>query len=189
MRHFLFFTFLILATAGFAQNPCDISANVTDSLGTYQSTKPYLVHERNFGDDKSYLYLSMAITDGTPTLNFQHIRKSKNFMVAECFNSSSRLYLQLQNGKVITLVYADAGDCGTSVRSEDGYSNRIMSANFYFTKGSFEDLKVSPVNFIRVKYASANTNFIFKSKLKSEFDDLSYEPETYFQRLLTCLKL
>lgn len=189
MRQFLYFSFLILTSVSFAQNPCDISENLTDSIGTYQSTKPYLVYERNFGEDKSYLYLSVAITDGTPTLNFQHIRKSKSFMVADCFNSSSRLYLQLQNGKVITMVYADSGNCGTSVRSEDGYSNRILSANFYFTKGSFEDLKDSPVNFIRVKYASVSTNYILKSSLKSELDGLSYEPETFFQRLLSCLKL
>ncbi len=189
MKHFLVYNFLLLSVLGFSQNPCEISENVTDSIGTYQSTMPYLVYEKNFGDDKSYLYLSLAITDGTPTLNFQHIRKSKNFMVADCFNSSSRLYLQLQNGKVITMVYADTDDCGTSVRTEGGYSNRIMSSNFYFTKGSLEDLKESPINFIRVKYASANTNYILKSSLISEMDGFAYEPETYFQRLLTCLKL
>ena len=189
MRHFLIFSFFIFSAVGFAQNPCEISDNVTDSIGTYQSTKPYLVQERNFGDDKSYLYLSILITDGTPTLNFQHIRKSKNFMVADCFNSSSRLYLQLQNGKVITMIYADAGDCGTGIRSEDGYSNRILSANFYFTKGSLEDLKASPVNFIRVKYASGNTNYILKPELKAESDGLLYQPETYFQKLLNCLNL
>lgn len=189
MKYVLVLFLLLLTSLSFAQNPCDISTNVTDSIGTYQSTKPYLVHEKNFGDDKSYLYFSVAITDGVPTLNFQHIRKSKSFMVADCFNASSRLYLQLQNGKVITMVYADAGDCGTGIRSEDGYSNRVLSANFYFTKGSFEDLKSSPINFIRVKYASTNTNYIIKSALKSELDTLSYEPESYFQRLLTCLKL
>ena len=189
MKHVLVFFLFLVTSIGFAQNPCDISANVTDSIGTYQATKPYLVYEKNFGDDKSYLYFSVAITDGTPTLNFQHIRKSKSFMVADCFNSGSKLYLQLQNGKVITMVYADAGDCGTGIRSEDGYSNRVLSANFYFTKGSFEDLKSSPINFIRVKYASSNTNYIIKSALKSELDGLSYEPESYFQRLLKCLQL
>ena len=189
MKYFLVFSLFIITSFGFAQGPCDVSENVTDSIGTYQSTKPYLVYEKNFGDDKSYLYLSLAITDGTPTLNFQHIRKSKNFMVADCFNSASRLYLQLQNGKVITMIYADQGDCGTSIRSENGYSNRILSANFYFTKGSIQDLKDSPVNFIRVKFASNNTNFIFKPTVKSEMDGLSYEPETYFQRLLTCFQL
>ena len=189
MKHILFFIALLSTVSVSAQNPCDISTNVTDSIGTYQSTKPYLVHERNFGEDKGYLYLSMAITDGTPTLNFQHIRKSKNFMVAECYNSTSRIYLQLQNGKVVTLVYADQGDCGSSVRSEDGYNNRILSSNFYFAKGSFEDLKKSPITFMRVKYASSSTNYIFKSTLKSEFDGLTYEPETYFQKLLTCLNL
>ena len=189
MKHVLVFFLFLVTSIGFAQNPCDISANVTDSIGTYQATKPYLVYEKNFGDDKSYLYFSVAITDGTPTLNFQYIRKSKSFMVADCFNSSSKLYLQLQNGKVITMVYADAGDCGTGIRSEDGYSNRVLSANFYFTKGSFEDLKSSPINFIRVKYASSTTNYIIKSALKSELDGLSYEPESYFQRLLKCLQL
>lgn len=189
MKHVLVFFLFLVTSIGFAQNPCDISANVTDSIGTYQATKPYLVYEKNFGADKSYLYFSIAITDGTPTLNFQHIRKSKGFMVADCFNRSSKLYLQLQNGKVITMVYADAGDCGTGIRSEDGYSNRVLSANFYFTKGSFEDLKSSPINFIRVKYASSNTNYIIKSAIKSELDGLSYEPESYFQRLLSCLQL
>ncbi len=189
MKHLLVFSFFLLTSLSFAQNPCEISENITDSIGTFQSTNPYLVHERNFGDDKSYLYFSIAITDGTPTLNFQHIRKSKNFMVADCFNSSSKLYFQLQNGKVITMVYADDADCGTGIRSDDGYSSRVLSANFYFTKGSFEDLKNSPVNFVRVKYASSNVNYIFKAVVKSELDGLSYEPETYFQRLLTCLKL
>lgn len=189
MKQILVFTLFMLSLACHSQNPCDISTNVTDSIGTYHATTPYLVHERNFGEDKSYLYLSVMIIDGTPTLNFQHIRKSKSFIVADCFSKSSRLYLQLQNGKVITMVYADADDCGTSVRSEDGYSNRINSANFYFTKGSFEDLKDSPINFIRVKYASTSTNYILKSSLKSELDGLTYEPETYLQRLLLCLKL
>lgn len=189
MKYFFIFFLLVQASIGFAQDPCEISENVIDSIGSYQSTKPYLVHERNFGHDKTYLYLSSAIVDGTPTLNFQYIRKSKNFMVADCFNSASKIYLQLQNGKVMTMIYAESDDCGTGIRAEDESSNRVLSGNFYFTKGSLEDLKNSPVTLLKVRFASGTSSFIFSSSLKSELDGLTYHPETYFQKLLGCLKL
>ena len=86
MKQILVFTLFMLSLACHSQNPCDISTNVTDSIGTYHATTPYLVHERNFGEDKSYLYLSVTIIDGTPTLKYKQIRRSKSFMVADCFS-------------------------------------------------------------------------------------------------------
>jgi len=87
-KAFLLITFL-LSTTLFAQKPCEYSTNVKDSLGTYKTTKEYMMYEKNFAGNKSYIFYSLIVTNGTPTLNLQLIRKSKDFMKANCFDSAS----------------------------------------------------------------------------------------------------
>ena len=43
----LLILFLISSTL-FAQKTCEYSTNVTDSIGTYKSTKEYMIYEKNF---------------------------------------------------------------------------------------------------------------------------------------------
>ena len=47
-----------------AQN-CDYSSNVNDSIGSYRSTKDYLMSEKNFGSKKKYLYFSLSNENGS----------------------------------------------------------------------------------------------------------------------------
>jgi hypothetical protein len=187
MKHLIFITILFLNLNLFAQKPCDFSVNVTDSIGSYKATKDYLVCERNFGGNSSYLFFSLVLTDGLPTLNVQTIQKSKDFMRANCLDKNSKIYLQLDNGKIITLVHIDQENCGTSVRDDKSFNNRITSGIFMFMKETFEDLKSSPVSFMRIKYTTETIDYIFKKELKSELDGQIYEPENYFINTLHCL--
>src|SRR4051812_13637501 len=95
---FSIFAFL-MAFGISAQNPCEFSTNVNDSIGTYKNTTDYLVYEKNFAGSSTYLYFSLALTDGLPTLNTLSLQKSKDFIKAQCFDKNSRIYLQLDNGK------------------------------------------------------------------------------------------
>jgi hypothetical protein len=79
MKHLITLTFFLLTFTAFAQKPCEYSTNVTDSIGTYKITNEYLVSEKNFGGTSSYIFFSLAQTDGLPTLNMQLIQKSKDF--------------------------------------------------------------------------------------------------------------
>ena len=50
MKNILFTIVLLFSLSLSAQKPCEISVNVTDSIGTYKSTKDYLLYEKNFAE-------------------------------------------------------------------------------------------------------------------------------------------
>jgi hypothetical protein len=172
----------------FAQKPCAYSTNVTDSIGTYKATKGYIIYEKNFAGNTNYIFYSLALTDGMPTLNVNFIQKSKEFIKVNCFDKNSKLFLQLNNGKIITLLHIDQENCGTMLRDEKGYDNRVLTANFMFLKGTFEDLKTSPVSMMRIKYLTDIEDYVMKKQFQSELDNLLYEPENYFINYLHCIE-
>ena len=88
-----------------------------------------MIYERNFAGNTSYIFYSLALTDGLPTLNVQFIQKSKDFMKANCFDKNSKLFLQLDNGKIITLLHIDQENCGTMIRDDKGYDNRVLTGH------------------------------------------------------------
>lgn len=180
--------FFLISSQIFAQKTCDYSVNVKDSIGTYKLTKEYMIYEKNFAGNKHYMFLSMALTDGTPTLNLQMIQKSKEFMKANCFDKNSKLFLQLNNGKIITLLHIDQENCGTMIRDNEGFDNRLLVGNFMFLKGSFEDLKSSPVNLMRIKYLTDIEDYIFRKEFTAEMDNQVYQPENYFINFLHCVE-
>ncbi|WP_426065093.1 hypothetical protein [Flavobacterium sp. DSP2-3-1] len=188
MKHLIALTLFLFSFNIFAQKPCDYSANVNDSIGTYKSTKEYMISEKNFAGNSSYIFYSLALTDGLPTLTVQSINKSKDFLKANCFDKNSKLFLQLNNGKIITLIHIDQENCGTMIRDEKGFDNRVNSGIFMFMKDSFEELKNSPVFMMRIKYLTDTEDYVFKKEFKSELTSEIYFPENYFIDNLKCIE-
>ena len=187
MKQIVLVFFLLVFTQISAQKTCDYSVNVQDSIGTYKLTREYMIYEKNFAGNKGYIFLSLASTDGTPSLNVQIIQKSKEFMKANCFDKNSKLYFQLNNGKFVTLIHIDEENCGTMVRDNDGFDNRLLVGNFMFLKGSFEDLKSSPVSLMRIKYFTDLQDYVFRKEFTSEMNNQIYQPENYFINYLHCI--
>ncbi|WP_396171811.1 hypothetical protein [Flavobacterium sp.] len=188
MKQFTLLLLVFISSSLFAQKKCEYSTNVRDSIGTYKQTKEYIVYEKNFAGNKNYIFFSLSLTDGTPNLNLQFIQKSKEFMKVNCFDKNSKIFFQLSNGKIVTLLHIDKMDCGTSVRDNEGFDNRVLSGTFMFLKGSFEDLKSSPVNLMRVKYLTDIEDYIFRKEFTSEMDNQVYQPESYFMNYLHCIE-
>lgn len=187
MKLLYYSIFLLFFGSISAQNPCEYVSNVTDSLGVYKETSEYLMHERNFGASTSLVYFSLAQNDGMPILNVQFINKSKDFIKVRCLDKNSRLFIQLDNGKIVTLLHIDQENCGTNLRDK-GVNNRVMNGVFMFLKGSIEDLKKSPVSTIRVRYATESEDIIIRSELLSETSGEKYTPNTYFMTTLKCIE-
>ncbi|KAF2328604.1 hypothetical protein [Flavobacterium daemonense] len=187
MKQLITLTFFLLTFTAFAQKPCEYSTNVTDSIGTYKITNEYLISEKNFGGSASYVFFSLAQTDGLPTLNLQLIQKSKDFIKANCFDKNSRVFLQLQNGKVVTLMHINQENCGTLIH-DNGFDNRVNTGIFMFMKDNYEELKKSPVTMMRIKYLTDTEDYIVKSELTSEMNGKVYNPDTYFIQNIRCVE-
>lgn len=188
MKQAVLLILFLISNALFAQKPCEYSTNVTDSIGSYKSTKEYMIYEKNFAGKKSYIFYSLSLTDDLPTLNLQLIQKSKDFLKANCFDKNSKLFLQLNNGKVITLLHIDQENCGSMVRDDNGFDNRLLVGTFVFLKGSFEDLKTSPVNMMRIKYLTDIEDYVIRKEFQSELNKQVFEPETYFINYINCIE-
>jgi hypothetical protein len=188
MKHIITIALFAICSTVFAQKPCDYSTNVTDSLGTYKSTREYMICEKNFAGTSSYIFFSLLSTDGMPTLNVQLIQKSKSFLKANCFDKNSKLFLQLNNGKIITLLHMDQENCGTMIRDDKGYDNRVITGEFMFMKDSFEQLKSFPISMMRIKYLTDTEDYVLKKEFTSELNNEIYQPETYFINTIKCIE-
>jgi hypothetical protein len=187
MKKLLFLAFLLFSITTFAQKECEYSTNVKDSLGTYKSTQDYVIHERIFGNSQTSIFFSLINADGLLSLNMQMIQKSTDFISAKCLDKDSRIYIQLNNGKIVTLLGIEQESCGNSVRNNNETS-RILGGYFLFMKDTFQELKNSPISFIRIKFAGETADYVTKSELVSEVDKKTYNPDHFFMDYLKCIE-
>ncbi|WP_396193705.1 hypothetical protein [Flavobacterium sp.] len=188
MKRLFFALILLLNFTAFAQKPCEIDQNITDSLGTFKSTKNNIVFERSFAGNSTNIFFSLTNDNGLLGLEAQILKRSQEFIKATCFDKNSKIYLQLRNGKIVTLLYVGAETCGTLIVGENNTNNRVTTGSFVFVKENFEELRTSPVTFMRVKFAGETLDYPFRTELTSEMDKLKYEPENYFIDYLKCVE-
>ena len=116
------------------------------------------------------------------------LQKSKGFLKANCFDKNSKLFLQLNNGKIITLIHIDEENCGSLIRDDKNFDNRVITGNFMFMKDSFEELKKSPVSLMRIKYLTDVEDYVIKKEFTSELNNMVYQPEKFFINTIQCLE-
>ena len=188
MKKIIALSLFLVNTIVLAQKPCDYTTNISDSIGTYKALKDNLMYEKKFAGNSQYIFFTLESTNGTPSLNINLIRKSKEFLSANCFDANSKIFLQLNNGKIVSLVFGGNENCGSLIRDENGFDNRLLTGKFLFLKGSIEDLKSAPINLLRIKYLSEVEDYVMKKELLSELNGISYQPETYFMNQLHCIE-
>jgi hypothetical protein len=115
------------------------------------------------------------------------IQRGKDFLKADCLDKNSRMFLQLENGKIVTLLHIDQENCATGVRNE-GINNRILAGYFLFPKDAIETLESSPVSLMRIRFSTGTTDYIMKDSLLSESENKTYSPASYFMAALPCLE-
>jgi hypothetical protein len=188
LMRFIIFTFLLLFSIQIsAQKNCEYTVEVTDSLGTLKTTKEFLMFEKRFGNNENYIFFSLSVDNGTPILNYQLLQKNTDFSKAFCVDASSKIYFQLANGKIITLIHNNVENCGTFFRNDDK-NVRVLSANFLFLINSIEELKASPITLMRVKYSTETVDYIIREDLNSELLNETVKSANYFVDYLHCVK-
>lgn len=181
---------LLTVTLINAQVECDYSYNeVTEEGVEVRETKEYMMYEKIFGNTSQYIFFSLTDNGGTPLLNFKILSKSTGFPELYCFDNTSKIYIQLTNGKIITLISATQQQCATLVYNPDDKKNmRVLSGTFLFTKGSLEELEKSSITYIRVRYTTDTVDYPIRNEIDSETIKEKYFPNKYFINYLNCLK-
>ncbi len=188
MKNLFFALFLLLNFNAIAQKPCEIDNDIKDSLGTYKSTKQHLIFERSFAGNSTNIFFALSNSNGLLAVEVQILQRSQDFIKAFCFDKTSKIYLQLNNGKIATLLYAGDETCGNLLRDDNNGNNRLTTGTFVFAIENFDALKNSPVTFMRVKFAGEMIDYPLKTSFVSELDKKAYEPENYFINYLKCIE-
>jgi hypothetical protein len=189
MRIPILILFFLFQTVLFAQKPCEYSVNVTDSIGTLKETKSCLVYEKVFGNSAQLVFLSLISDNGTPVLNLQIIQKNTDFITPKCLDKNSKVYFQLSNGKIYTLVNASENECDNLIyNAQEKLNNRLLNAHFLFIKDNFDDLKKYPIITMRIKLASETQDYILQKELHGEKVTGVFEPENFFIDNFSCME-
>ncbi|MCW4470249.1 hypothetical protein OGH69_14835 [Flavobacterium sp. MFBS3-15] len=189
MKKLLLLAFALAALAVNAQTECKTTEEKNEDGTVVKSTPDHMMYEKVFAGTSQFLFFSLSSHDGTPVLNFQLLAKSKDFPKVYCLDKASRIFIQLTNGRIITLISALEEQCSGLVYDSAEKNNiRILSGMFLFTKGSLEELEKNPISFIRVKYATETVDYPVKKELNSETMATKYYPESYFINTLKCIQ-
>jgi len=189
MRFYIIALLTLVQFITFAQKqPCKFEINTTDSLGVYKETVSHLIYEKVFGNSSQYVFLSLASDNDTPILKLQLIQKSKDFISPKCIDKNSKIYFQLTNGKIYTLVNVSNDTCDNLIFNEaEKENNRFLDASFLFMKNDFEDLKKFPIMLMKIKLASDEKEYIISKELISEKINAKSSPERFFIDNLHCI--
>jgi hypothetical protein len=178
---------LLMAGTLYGQE-CELTVMTTEDGQEIKSTPDYMVYERVFGNTSQFIFFSLSNSGGVPLLELQVLAKGKDFPPVYCIDKNSRIFVQLDNGKILTLVSATEDQCSGLIYDSSEKNNiRILTASFFFTVGSIEELEKSPISFIRIKYATETTDYPLKSELVSEGNGKTYKPASYFINYIKCL--
>lgn len=189
MKSKIILLFLFLSSFVKAQKPCEYSVNVTDSIGTLKETKSCLVYEKVFGNKSTLVFIALASDNNVPLLKLQYIQKSKEFDAPKCLDKNSRIFFQLTNGKIYTLLFGEEAKCDNLIYNNiDTTNNRFLDANFLFLKDNFEDFSKSTVSLMRIRFSNnVIEDFVFSKELISETLQEKFHPENYFKENFNCI--
>jgi len=145
-----------------------------------KKTVEYVMDEKIFGNKKEILNFSLLNDNGVLYLHTQLIEANSDFIPAKCIDKGGKIFIQLLNGKIVTLL-STADVCSQLVVNPDNHSNtRVLANYFLFSKNNFDDLFSTPIAMIRVNFGTEHKDYVPKKALVSELTQFEYSPENYF---------
>jgi len=181
--------FFFIFTFHYAQKTCVYSINETDSIGTFKLTKEILMYEKTFGDSHKYIYFALGNDNGLPFLNMSIIEKDNQFIPTICFDNKSKLYVQLSNGKILSLLSNEVEKCSQNLAGIDGVKySRIVQSNFLFPKNTWNELKNDTIEILRISSSTSSQDIVIKDVIESSINKDFYRPNQIFMDFLHCIE-
>lgn len=181
---------LLIPVFSLAQNKkCNYDIEEKTDSTSIKVLPQKLMHEKVFGNTSEFLFFSLINENSIPYLNIQQLQKSKDFIPTTCISKNSKIIIQLENGKFITLINAFEETCSDLNYDTTEKNNlRILSGYYYFTKSNYDEFKSSPVSLMRIQFGSENKDYVLKASLVSETLGTTSNPANYFMEYLECIE-
>lgn len=189
MKKYLLTLVLIPLLAAAQNKDCQYEVEEKTDSTSLKVLKEVLIDEKIFGNTNEYLFFSLLNNDGVPMLEIQVLQKSKDFIPTKCINPSSKIILQLKNGKIVTLIANTEESCSVlNYDSKDQNNIRILTGFFFFGKTNYEELKNSPVMLMRIQFAGDSKDYVVKNELSSETLQTKSKPDVFFMNNIKCIE-
>ena len=187
MKKYLLILVLLPLLAAAQNKDCQYEVEEKTDSTSLKVLKEVLIDEKIFGNTNEYLFFSLLNNDGVPMLEIQVLQKSKDFIPTKCINPSSKIILQLKNGKIVTLIANTEESCSVlNYDSKDQNNIRILTGFFFFGKTNYEELKNSPVMLMRIQFAGDSKDYVVKNELSSETLQTKSKPDVFFMNNIKC---
>ena len=99
-----------------------------------------------------------------------------------------KLFFQLSNGKIYTLINANEGSCDKFIYNEsEKENNRFLEANYLFLKNDFEDLKKYSISLMKINFSSGAVDYVLPKEIISEKVEAISRPEDFFRDNFDCI--
>lgn len=188
MRYFIILLLISFSLSGQTKK-CEYDVEEKTDSTSIKILKEQLFTEKVFGSRKEFIQATLLNNNGIPTLGLQIIEKNTIFIPTKCINKNSKVVLQLENGKIITLLSANEEVCSAlNYINEEKANVRILNAYFFFTKHNYEELKKSPVSLMRIQFSGEKQDYIIQKELKSELLNDTFYPNRLFMDYLECIE-
>lgn len=189
MKKYLLILVLLPLLAAAQNKDCQYEVEEKTDSTSLKVLKEVLIDEKIFGNTNEYLFFSLLNNDGVPMLEIQVLQKSKDFIPTKCINPSSKIILQLKNGKIVTLIANTEESCSVlNYDSKDQNNIRILTGFFFFGKTNYEELKNSPVMLMRIQFAGDSKDYVVKNELSSETLQTKSKPDVFFMNNIKCVE-
>lgn len=189
MKNYLLVLVLVPLMAAAQNKDCQYEVEEKTDSTSLKVLKEVLIDEKIFGNTNEYLFFSLLNNDGVPMLEIQVLQKSKDFIPTKCINPSSKIILQLKNGKIVTLIANTEESCSVlNYDSKDQNNIRILTGFFFFGKTNYEELKNSPVMLMRIQFAGDSKDYVIKNELSSETLQTKSKPDVFFMNNIKCIE-
>lgn len=207
---FLFTVSFLCVSLSFSQNTKNVDARGNNSdeekLNLHESLCFYTTQQISRKGVINYLKTESLMVDEFTTpirgrlVDFSLIRIRDEFLLevsiqedAEepiypvCIGNDASLKLHLNNGQQVVLPQFGEKRCGSRNVESNTYYNVTNQGFFLISPENLNKLRKSEVNLAEFSAKSYTFNFVFRSELYDEVNDIMIYPEYYFMSELECV--
>lgn len=168
---------------------CYFSARQISRKGevNYLKTEPIMVDELTTPIRGRLIDFSLIRVKEEILLEVSIQEDSEESILPVCIGADATIKFHLKNGKKINLPQFGEKNCGSRNVESDNYYNISNQGFFLIDEKNATELRKSEVYLAEFKSKSYEFNFVFRSELYDEVNDLFIYPELYFMSELDCV--